>query len=138
MDNAANMAGAYSGLQTRIKSKCPLAHFIPCSPHSLNLIGECAVDSCKDAGFLTDFFSLLQNLYNFFSISTHRWEKLTNHFKKSKNVSLKKLSDTRWSARHETCVSLNKDWNEIILTLTDISEDCSEKPSTRCEAKGLL
>lgn len=134
-DNAANMAGAYSGLQTRIKSKCPLAHFIPCSAHSLNLIGECAVESCKDA---VDFFSLLQNLYNFFSISTHRWEKLTNHFKKSKNISLKKLSDTRWSARHEACVSLNKDWNEIILTLTDISEDCSEKPSTRCEAKGLL
>jgi len=68
-DNAANMAGAYSGLQTRIKNKCPLAHLIPCSTLSLNLIGECTVDSCKDA---VDFFSLLQNLYNFFSMSTHR------------------------------------------------------------------
>jgi len=51
---------------------------------------------------------------------------------------LKKLSDTRWSAGNEACVSLNKDWNEIILTFTDISKECNEKSSIRCEAKGLL
>lgn len=86
------MADAYSELQMRIKNKCSLAHFIPCSAHSLNLIGECAVDYCKDT---VDFFSLLQNLYNFFNMVTHRREKLTNNFTKSKNVSLKELSDTK-------------------------------------------
>ncbi|KAE9542496.1 hypothetical protein AGLY_003357 [Aphis glycines] len=48
------MACAHLGLQTRIKNKCPLARFIPCSAHSLNLIGECEVDSCKDAKMLED------------------------------------------------------------------------------------
>ncbi|KAE9543665.1 hypothetical protein AGLY_002061 [Aphis glycines] len=129
------MAGVYLGLQARIKEIYPLAQFIPCSAHSLNLVGECAVNSCKSA---VDFFCLLQSLYNFFSISTHRWEKLKNNFTKPENVSLKNLSDTRWPARHEACISLNKNWNEIILTLTDINNDTTVKPITRCEAKGLL
>lgn len=81
------MAGAYSGLQTHIKNYCPLANFIPCSAHSLDLIGECAVNSFKRAVDFLDYF----RVYKFFSISTHWWEKLTNNFKKSKNVSLKKL-----------------------------------------------
>jgi len=104
------------------------------SAHFLNLIGECGVNSCKHT---VDFFSLIQNVYTFFGISTHRWVKLTNHFTKSNNVSLKN-SDTRWSAKHEVCVSLNKDWIEIILTLTDFSKDSNEKFSTRCKGKGLL
>lgn len=51
---------------------------------------------------------------------------------------MKKLFDTRWSARHEACVSLNKHFNDIFLTLTEISKYSNGKPSTRCEAKGLL
>jgi len=99
------MASACSRLQARVKNKCPLAHLIPSSAHSLNLIGECAVDSCKDA---IDFFSLLQNLYNFFSIFTHLQNLKMYHWKNFKMVS------QTWSMCD--CMSLNKDWNEIILT----------------------
>lgn len=38
-DNASNMAGKYSGLQTRIRTLAPLALFLPCAAHSLNLVG---------------------------------------------------------------------------------------------------
>ncbi|GBP56347.1 hypothetical protein EVAR_43286_1 [Eumeta japonica] len=38
-DNASNMSGKYSGLQTRIKEKCEFATFVPCAGHSLNLVG---------------------------------------------------------------------------------------------------
>ncbi|KAL4092434.1 hypothetical protein QTP88_026935 [Uroleucon formosanum] len=37
-DNAMNMSGQYSGLQGMIKEINPLAYYIPCSAHSLNLI----------------------------------------------------------------------------------------------------
>ncbi|KAL4090277.1 hypothetical protein QTP88_025149 [Uroleucon formosanum] len=37
-DNAINMSRQYSGLQTRIKEINPLADYIPCSAHSLNLV----------------------------------------------------------------------------------------------------
>jgi len=37
-DNAANMSGRYNGMQAKIREINPLAHFIPCAAHSLNLI----------------------------------------------------------------------------------------------------
>ena len=45
----------------------PLALYVPCAAHSLNLIGVCAVESCVEA---TNFFSLVQKLFTFFSAST--------------------------------------------------------------------
>ena len=37
-DNAANMSGKYIGVQARIKQVNPLAEYVPCSAHSLNLV----------------------------------------------------------------------------------------------------
>uniref|UniRef100_A0A2S2PK51 Zinc finger MYM-type protein 6 n=1 Tax=Schizaphis graminum TaxID=13262 RepID=A0A2S2PK51_SCHGA len=48
-DNAKNISGVYSGLQARICEVAPLAYFIPCSAHSLNLIGSYAASCCKEA-----------------------------------------------------------------------------------------
>ena len=59
------MSGKYSGLQARIKEVNPLAVFIPCAGHSLNLVGTCAVESCTMAG---TFFGTLQKLYFFFQL----------------------------------------------------------------------
>ena len=72
-DNAANMSGIYSGLQVRVKEVNPLAHFVPCAAHSLNLVGVHSVDSCLQA---VSYFATIQSLYNFFSASTYRWQKL--------------------------------------------------------------
>jgi len=48
-DNASDMAGKYSGVQARIKNINPLAHFVTCSAHSLNLVGSCAAQCCVNA-----------------------------------------------------------------------------------------
>ena len=61
-DNAANMSGKYNGMQRKILDRNPLAVFIPCAGHSLNLVGKCAVDCCPKA---VDFFATIQQLYNF-------------------------------------------------------------------------
>ncbi|KAK9687986.1 protein of unknown function (DUF4371) [Popillia japonica] len=63
-DNVANMAGIYNGLQAKIKEISPLTESVPCSAHSLNLVAECAAGSSQEA---CSFFSLLQELYNFFA-----------------------------------------------------------------------
>nr|XP_047132496.1 uncharacterized protein LOC124811214 [Hydra vulgaris] len=114
-DNASNMSGRYKGLQARIKKVNPLATFVPCSAHSLNLVGECAVDCCI---YASEFFILLQSIYKLFSASTYRWEILQKNLIKTENISLKKLSDTRWSARSD-------------------ANDKTEKSITRSEANGL-
>lgn len=93
------MSGIYTGLQLRIKALNSLAEFIPCSAHSLNLVGVYAAECCPMA---VRFFAAVQELYNFFSASTHRWNILTSQLK----YTLKNLSQTRWSARHDACKSL--------------------------------
>ena len=42
-DNASNMSGRYNGVQAIVKREYKYAVFVPCSNHSLNLIGDQAV-----------------------------------------------------------------------------------------------
>ncbi|XP_025205923.1 zinc finger MYM-type protein 1-like [Melanaphis sacchari] len=132
-DNASNMAGKYTGLQARIKEVIPLAIYVPCSAHSLNLVGISAVDCCEKS---TTYFRYLQELYNFFTASTHRWEILLFYLKKAKCV--KSLSQTRWSARYEAGKSLYTSWSEIKNALQAIIDDANEKPVTKFDALVLL
>lgn len=78
-DNANNMSGIYNGLQAKILDISPLAQYVPCAAHSLNLVGECAAESCDEA---CSYFGLLQEIYNFFTASTTRWEILQLELKK--------------------------------------------------------
>lgn len=133
-DNASNMSGTYSGLQARLKEVNPLIFYVPCSAHSLNLVGSSAAECCKLA---KDFFALLQLLFNFFSSSTHRWAILQSYFN-AKNLSLKTLSNTRWSAREEACKSLNKDYKAILQALEHIINDDEETKTTQSQAKGIF
>ncbi|KAL4141603.1 hypothetical protein QTP88_004219 [Uroleucon formosanum] len=130
-DNAKNMSGIYSGVQARIKDVISLADFVPCSAHSLNLVGMCAASCCEEAN---NFFSFTQNLYVYFSSSTYRWSLL----KKYNNSTLKSLSDTRWSARDDACHSLKTNWAGVKKALLDLKHDKLQKPLTRSEAEGLL
>lgn len=129
-DNASNMSGIYSGTQTRIKAHFPYAEFVPCSAHSLNLVGSCAAESCVEA---VSFFGLLQELYNFFSCSTYRW----SHLSENCRLVLQNLSKTRWSARHDACRVLQEDWAGIMKTLNEMANDVNEKAATRHDARAL-
>ncbi|XP_071040500.1 zinc finger MYM-type protein 1 [Parasteatoda tepidariorum] len=131
-DNSSNMSGKYSGLQARIKETSPTAEYIPCSAHSLNLVGVAAVESCEQA---ISFFGLIQSIYNFSSASTHRWAILS---KKLKNkLTVKSLSITRWSAAAEATKSLQEGYKDIMQALFEISSSSSETSSTKCDAKSL-
>ncbi|XP_043271756.1 zinc finger MYM-type protein 1-like [Venturia canescens] len=140
-DNASNMSGVYNGLQAQIKKLSPEAAYIPCAAHSLNLVGQSAAESCEEACW---FFGLLQEVYNFFTASTHRWEilKAQRHSKEelkagSGTSTVKSLSTTRWSARADACKSLLESWHEIYTALYTFENDSTEKPISRSEAKGI-
>ena len=61
-DNAANMFGQYSGVQTRVKEVNRLAEFVPCCFHSFNLVGSVVAECCLMA---VSYFQFLQKVYNF-------------------------------------------------------------------------
>jgi len=105
-DNASNMSGKYSGLQACLKK---------CVGHSLNLVGECSVN---DNICSANFFYLLQNLYNFFSSSTHRWNIL-----QQENGKLTSLSITRWSKRADAVSALVNNFTGIFNALSHLADD---------------
>lgn len=56
-DNASNMSGSYTGLQSRIKSKNHLADYVPCVAHSLNLVGSYAAEkACAEVVIFLPLF----------------------------------------------------------------------------------
>ncbi|KAL4143156.1 hypothetical protein QTP88_005519 [Uroleucon formosanum] len=77
-------------------------------------------------------------LYTFFSASTYRWEILSDYLTNSKNKTVKRLSDTRWAARHEACSSLSQNWTELLKALNSFVENPIENSKTKCESTGLI
>ena len=132
-DNASNMRG----LQARIKEKSQFAEYVPCFAHSLNLVGKCAAECCPEAA---RFFTFVENIYTFFSASTHRWGLLTNALSncESRLPVPKRMSDTRWSARADASSALHKSYSVILNVLENIAEDTDVKAECRQQANGLL
>jgi len=53
------MSGKYTGMQRILKNENSLVDYIPCAGHSLNLVGQSAVNCCVEA---VSYFGLLQHL----------------------------------------------------------------------------
>ena len=85
------------------------------------MVGSCAVESNMEAA---DVFSLIQKLYTFYSASTKLWKKQEGMLAKheGKLLVVKRLSDTRWSARHDAVRDLTSGPKEQIELLEEIAE----------------
>ena len=104
-DNASNMSGKYNGMQAIIRQLCELAENVPCAAHSLNLVGQSATSCCQLA---VGFFDFLQRLYSFFAASTSRWKVLNHQLSSKSPPTVKRMSDTRWSALADATKALVK------------------------------
>ena len=62
-DNASNMSGKYTRVQARIKEVNRCAPYVPRASHSLNPVGNVAVECCREA---VSFLSIVSEVYNFF------------------------------------------------------------------------
>ncbi|XP_050066902.1 zinc finger MYM-type protein 1-like [Aphis gossypii] len=109
-DNAANMSGKYTGLQARIKELSPVATYVPCAAHSINLVGVNAVSSSTTT---VNYFGVVQALYVFFSSSPR-------------------------SQHHKHIKALRLGYNEVLVALEDIRQDLNQNPITQNEARQLL
>ena len=114
-DNGSNMSGCYKGAQALIQEKNPQAVFSPCSAHTLNL---CGVHAAESNDVVKAFFGNIQKLYNLFSSSPSRWKIL----QEIAQISLHRLSVTRWSARIEAVKPLVKRPREILEALNSLKE----------------
>lgn len=118
-DNGANMKGEKSGVQKRILNLNPLAFFVPCGCHSLNLVVGDAAASCAQA---KTFFGTLQRVYTLFAGSSERWRIL----KTQVDLTVKPLSETRWECRVESVKAVKYQLKEVCAALEDLAEKTSD------------
>jgi len=130
-DNAAVMSGSISGVQTRLREKNPKAVFINCDNHSHNLAG---VHAASVDPTLVTFFGTIQEVFVFFSASTTRWKKMSEKLE----LTVKKESDTHWSAREAAVRVIANSYDEFIELLQYLNEDENESADTRAKAGNLL
>ena len=110
------MSGQYKGMQAKIKEVCPCAEIVPCPEHSLNLVGQSAVNFCVDA---VSFFGIVEGVFNFFSASCLRCNGLKDCLETKLISVLKSTSATRWSANALAVFALNAGYNDILATLRE-------------------
>ena len=135
-DGASVMSGHLTGVQQRIKEKCPSAIYIHCCAHILNLV---LVDCSKKVQLAHDFFCLLESLYVFMVASkAHSMFIATQkelHPDKPTHE-LQRLSDTRWACRHDAVNAICYTYDSLLSTLEDISDGPDRAKAV--EAQGLL
>lgn len=98
--------------------------------HSLNLVARAAAE-CSSAA--VEYFNVLEDIYVFFTASTHRYEVL----KRFSPVVPKRINTTRWSCRADATKSLSLGYAEFIEALDHIAADSDELADVRCKAVGL-
>lgn len=103
------MKGKKSEVQKKILDMNPCAFFMPCGVHSLNFIVNVAALCNKE---ILMFFGIIQEIYNFFKASTHRWLVLQKHVA---NLTVKPLSQTKWENRIKAVLSFRYQLSKIYL-----------------------
>ena len=130
------MSGKYIGVQNLVKNRCIYAEYCPCFGHSLNLVGQCTIENCP-ASF--SLFSFIQKVYDFYTASTHRWQKHCQMLrKKDTRLVVKRLSETRWSARADDVKALSSEYTGHIELLTEFSNNTEETLECRRNTSGIL
>lgn len=135
-DGASVMSGAISGVAKRIQDVAPLATYVHCYAHRLNLV---IVDACKSVPSASQFFALLQELYVFLSGSYvhQKWVDIQRKLHPDDQPrELKRLCDTRWACRADACAVMLARLQAVLQLLQQISgENHGERA---VEARGFL
>lgn len=138
-DGANTMSGRFSGLQSKIKDVSPLALYIHCCAHNLNLV---LIDSIRSSINAVSFFGILEALYTFITNSLPRLKIFEEKQKKIDGLvlTLKQLSETRWASHKREVDSVYINLPAIVTSLKRISDGelLNIKLKTISEAQGLL
>ena len=62
---------------------------------------------------------------------------MANHLSSQSRPTVKRMSDTRWSARADATKALLEGYDEINTALEEIADDDEEKPEIKAEARGM-
>lgn len=125
-DGAAAFSGYLHGAQACIQKDFPMALYVHCSAHSLNL----ALSNSSSLPLIRNFMGTLQSVATFFQNSAKRTQVLKDSISEispqSKRASLVAFCETRWVQKHESIIRFKELYSAIILALErlEISGSC--------------
>ncbi|KAF2886373.1 hypothetical protein ILUMI_19800, partial [Ignelater luminosus] len=132
-DGGANMSGKFSGVQSRVKQLQPLATYMHCAAHKLNLAiaKTCSLPSVRN------MMGVVSSVTNFVRESAKRLElikrAILEKHPEAKKVKLQSLSDTRWLERHDALLQCKELFDSIIQFLEEM-----DKTSPSSKSASLL
>lgn len=127
-DGGSNMAGHFQGVQARIKQLNPLALYIHCASHQLNLVlsHACLEPSIRNA------CGTIKEVINFVKDSAQRVHKmeniLTEQHPEEKRHKLISLCETRFVERHDAITFFLQVFDSVLTCLDVIDK---EKPTSK-------
>ena len=139
-DGASNMSGHLTGLAARVKEISPLAIYVHCCNHKLNLVVQ------KIGLEVPDYQSVLgimRLVYNNISPSNKRLHWFKKHQSEVERVrkqqlSIKGLSDTRWVYHYRCAHALKECFGSVVYTLNMVIKDRASKPEQKSACQGIL
>lgn len=139
LDGAGNMRGNCKDLKSFILKECPRAFYVWCCSHRFSLVVEQSMDVCPQ---MRNMFSILQEMYVFFSGHRRHHIFLENQEKKDTKEKKKRLKrvllTTRWSSKSDSLKTVLTCYGTILKSLEDIHQDKQSDNDTRATANGLI
>ena len=137
-DGAGNMAGKYNGVQALIRERVPLANYIHCKSHCLNLS---LVHSSKLPCVRT-MMSTVQDIAFAFDYSAKRLTAFADELAKdaaTKEVmdgrqKLKTLCETRWMSRADALHTFKNAYRVVVHALESLQENGDVKAGDKLNA----
>jgi len=134
-DGAANMSGQSKGVQAVLREKQPLALFVHCGPHCVNLVTQTACGSSPVVSDALNWVHKLGTLYH----HSGKYKTIFKAIAQSEAGSfrtLKPLCPTRWLQRMGPVQAVIGQYEEVLLSLEEIA--ASGSSDTCRTARGLL
>lgn len=119
-DGAATMSGCFNGVQSHVTKKYPLAHYIHCTSHCLNL----AISDTCNIQSIRNCTGTIQKVCVFFKYPKRQnvmLDSIKRVCPESQITKLKLLCPTRWVDRHDSIITFMELFDAVIDGLSIIS-----------------
>ena len=136
-NTTASMSRAYNGAHARFSEHWNRnIPYITCMGHKTNL---CVEHSCKASLLIKQFFTTLQDFYNFLTQSTTRFGNLKDKIEElQEGLTMKNLSKTRWIGRAESIRAVWLSYEILLDILSQIMDFDGSDRDARLTASNLL
>ena len=125
-DGAANMAGKNKGVQAILREKQPLALYVHCGPHCVNLVTQTACESSPVVSDALDLVHTLGTLYH----QSGKYKTIFKEIAQSETgsyIALKPLCPTRWLVRIVAIRAVVGQYEQVLLSLEEMAASGSSE-----------